>query len=143
MTYLDGYLPALKRSTLTHISRCEETYPAGLEVKVYPAKTLLDACAQVPESDPTREHVSYHIKNRPEQFRLRNLEAPARLRRPDVFLEVDEQDDFDFASRVIEHFGDDNLFSLSQVVEFLDASPELAARNRHVYRRWQHFDDDH
>ena len=121
----------------------EETYPAGLEVKVYPARTLLEVGAKIPATDPTREHVSYHIKNRPEHFRLKNLQAPARLRRPDVFLEVDEQADFEFVANVIEYFGSDNLFSLSQIIEFLEANPELAAHNQHVYRRWQHVDHEH
>jgi len=117
-----------------------ETYPAGMEVKVYPAKVLYEVEQLVPLGDPLREHVSYHIKSRPQNFRMKNLEAPTRFRRPDVFLEVDEPVDFDVISNVIENLGVKNpFFTLAQILDFLDDHKSITAQNQNVHRRWKQF----
>jgi spore coat polysaccharide biosynthesis protein SpsF len=121
------------------------TYPAGADVAVYRAATLRTAEQEVAKGDALREHVGLHMYLRPERFRIRNLEAPSWLRRPNVHLEVDTETDFALVRTLYEHFYPSNPgFSLSQVIAFLDEHPELAASNREVERRWKKFrsDDD-
>lgn len=118
------------------------TYPPGAEVYVYPAAISYDAESRVTDS-LLREHVGLHIYQHPERYRICNLEAPSWFHYPDLHLEVDTQEDFDVISVIYEHFYYQNPgFSLSQVINFMNSNPELAARNRNVERRWKVFRQD-
>ncbi len=117
------------------------TYPPGAEVTVYPARILLEA--ERSAVDPAaREHVGPHIYDRPDRYRIFNLEAPPWLRAPDVHLEVDTEEDFEVVSRVFEHFCPANPgFTMMQAVEFA-RSEGLDEINKNVHRRWQEFRRD-
>ncbi len=118
------------------------TYPPGAEVSVYPAAVLIDAERRVGLTS-LREHVGLHIYQRPERYRIRNIEAPAWLCRPDLHLEVDTEEDFELISAVFAHFYQANPgFSLAQVIEFAQNNPELADRNCNIERRWKQFRHD-
>jgi len=113
------------------------TYPSGMEVNVYPGRVLLDADSRVAADDPMREHVDIHISKNP-RFRRHVVAAPPWFQRPNVFLEVDTEQDFRMMSQLIGHFieaGQDH-FGLAQILDYLDRHPELAALNRDVPRRW-------
>lgn len=118
------------------------TYPPGAEVYVYPTEILFDAESKV--TDPAlREHVGLHIYQHPERYHICNLEAPPWFHYPDLHLEVDVQEDFEVISAIYEHFYPHNPgFSLAQVIDFMNANPELAAKNRHVERRWKELRQD-
>lgn len=134
---------------LKHAAACDyvtnalkTTYPPGAEVSVYPAAVLIDAERRA-GSTSLREHVGLHIYQHPERYRIRSLEAPAWLYRPDLHLEVDTEEDFDLVSAVFEHFYPENPgFSLAQVIAFVEKNPELAERNRGIERRWKRFRQD-
>lgn len=115
------------------------TYPPGTEATVYPSSVLFDADNFV--SDPAlREHGGWNITQHPKRYRLCNLEAPAWFRQPDLYLEVDVQEDFEVISVIYEHFYPRNPgFGLGQVLEFMAQHPDLAERNRNVHRRWKAF----
>ena len=118
------------------------TYPPGAEVFVYPAAVLYDAERRITEP-ALREHVGIHIYQHPERYRLCNLEAPPWYRYPDLHLEVDTPEDFQVISAIFEHFYPDNPgFSLSQVIEFMVANPDLLTANQDVERRWKAFRQD-
>jgi spore coat polysaccharide biosynthesis protein SpsF len=90
-----------------------------------------------------REHVGLHIYQHPERYRIRNLEAPPWLHRPDLHLEVDTEADFNLVSAVFQHFYADNPgFTLAQVIEFADNNPDLANSTRDIERRWKRFRRD-
>jgi len=115
------------------------TYPPGLEVTVYPCRVLFDAERNA-HSPEEREHVSVAILRHPERYRIRNLEAPPPLRRPEIYLEVDTAEDFEVISAVYEQlYPQHPEFGLPEILAFLDSRPELAARNRHVERRWMRY----
>jgi spore coat polysaccharide biosynthesis protein SpsF len=118
------------------------TYPPGAEVFVYPAAVLYDAESKITEA-ALREHVGLHIYRYPERYRLCNLEAPPWYRYPDMHLEVDTQEDFEVISAIFEHFSPHHPgFSLSQVIEFMTANPQLLKANQEVERRWKTFRQD-
>ena len=118
------------------------TYPPGAEVYVYPAKVLYDAETKV--TDPTiREDVGRSIDQYPERYRLCNLEAPPWFNYPRMHFEVDTPEDFEVVSAIYEHFYSDNPgFGLAQVIEFMNAHPELASLNIGVERRWKRYRQD-
>lgn len=118
------------------------TYPPGAEVFVYPAAVLYDAESKIEEAR-LREHVGLHIYQHPERYRLCNLEAPPWYQVPDLHLEVDTQEDFDVISAIFEHFYPSNPgFTLAQIIDFMQAHPDLSAANRQVERRWKTFRQD-
>ena len=117
------------------------TYPPGQEVTVYAGKALVEAEKAVPKGDPLRAHVSIHLTQHRDKYRICNLEAPAHYHYPDIYLEVDEPNDFRLISSVIEHFsgqGRDH-FSLAQILDYLLANPDLIKINQRIERRWKAF----
>lgn len=120
----------------------EVSYPSGMEVNVYPGRVLLDAESRIAQDDPLREHVDIHISKN-DRYRRLVVKAPPWFRRPDVFLEVDTPKDFEMMSALIGHFLERGLshFGLGQILDYLDARPDLAALNRDEPRRWWAFKD--
>lgn len=117
------------------------TYPPGQEVLVYRGKCLVEANKNIPKDEPLREHVSIHITQHPEKFKLKNLEAPEYYHHPEVYLEVDTPEDFEMISAIFNHFEDRGLFhfSLAQILDFLSSNSELVDINNKVERRWKQF----
>lgn len=111
------------------------TYPPGSEVSVYAAATLY-AAERDAEPQRPREHVGPHIYQRPETFRIANLEAPPSLCHPDLHFEVDTAEDYEVVCRIYDHFLPDNpAFTLLDAVQFALRSGVCEA-NRDVPRRW-------
>jgi spore coat polysaccharide biosynthesis protein SpsF len=117
------------------------TFPPGTEVFVYPSQILIDA---EKHADPAlREHVSIHIYQHPERYRLYNLEAPPWLYAPDLHLEVDTEEDFEVVSAIYQALYPTNPgFTLSQIIQFLRENEALANKNRYVERRWKEFREE-
>jgi spore coat polysaccharide biosynthesis protein SpsF len=120
------------------------SYPPGQEVIVYDAQCLIEANQRILKSEPLREHVSIHLTQYPELYRLKNLEAPSYYNYPDIFLEVDTEEDFRMISEVFDHFFRKKLehFSLAQILDFLLSNNDLININNKVERRWKEFRKD-
>jgi len=115
------------------------TYPPGQEVSVYRAATLADAEKHAIDS-PFREHVGIHIYQHPDRYRLHNIEAPDKFRRPEFHLEVDTKEDFCLIEAIYTHFAPKNpRFSLGDIISFLDLNPDLTRQNASILRRWEKF----
>ncbi len=115
------------------------TYPPGLDAWVYSTR-LLAAVERVAAAPEHRESPSLYLLQHPERYGVLNREAPAALRRPDVYLEVDTAADFEVVRGIMEALYPANpAFTTEDVLRFLDAHPDLAARNRDVERRWKAF----
>lgn len=125
-------------------SAIKTTYPPGLEVTIYEAKILTNINKRISKSDPLREHVGYNITRFKDDFKIFSIEAPERLNRPDLYLEVDTQEDFQLIEHVIGHFIkiDKINFTAYDLVEFFDINPELSLINEKVQRRWKLFRKD-
>ncbi len=122
----------------------QTTYPPGQEVLVYWGRCLIEANRSVAKADPLREHVSIHITQHPDLYRLKNLPAPERYHYPDIYLEVDTEKDFDLMTRIITHFDSQGQphFSLAQILDHLHRHPELVSINNTENRRWKAFRED-
>jgi len=114
------------------------TWPPGMEVEVFSVAALADADRRC--ADPAiREHGTLFIRQNPARYRLRNVEAPAQLRRPDIELEVDTAEDLAVLDQVLAHFADRRDVGLAELIAFMDAHPQIASANRDVPRRWKEF----
>ena len=113
------------------------TYPPGLEVEVYPVSSLKNA-SEITMDPDIREHGTYSIRNRPDIFRIKNIEAPKELFYPELELELDTEEDFYVISKIIENlYPKNNNFSTIDVIEFLDQHPKIRDFNKEVPRRWK------
>jgi len=110
-------------------------YPGGMNTQVYKLATLKESAAMT--DDPLdREHVTSHILRNPELFPPIYLVPPTDLYWPDLKLELDEQADYELLKKVIEHFGDENLyFSCGEIIELLRGKPDWVEINRNVKRK--------
>lgn len=117
------------------------TYPPGQEVLVYRGTALIEADGFVKADDPLREHVSIHITQHKEKFKLFNIEAPPRYHHPDIYLEVDTPEDLELMTNIITHFKNkgEEVFSLKQILDYLACRKDLIEINRRVTRRWKQF----
>ncbi len=120
-------------------SAIKSTYPPGMEVTVCSGEALLKTNLIVSDKDPLREHAGYNTTRFPEQFRLKCLEAPKWFHYPDMYLEVDTQEDLEVIKSVIEHFTERGQihFTLSQIIDFMSVNQFIANRNIGVERRWK------
>ena len=117
------------------------TFPPGLEVSVYPSRILFDANERAAASQH-REYVGFHINQHPEIYRIKNIEAPAAISRPDLHLEVDTDEDFALVSHIHEHFASNPHFTIEDVVAYTDANQHLLEANSGVERRWKQYRQD-
>ena len=108
----------------------KRTYPRGLDVEVFNFDVLEDSYKNADEKYQ-REHVTPYIKEHPEKFKLQNIEAKGKLKRPDIRITVDTKKDFELIEKIILHF--DNLnFKAKSIIDVLDEDPELLKINKYV-----------
>lgn len=106
------------------------TYPAGMDVQVFPQRVLEEVAAST--NDPAdREHVSRYIYTHPERFRLLNLKSGLPEAVADLRLTVDTPADFALVTRIYETLYPANpRFSFQDMIALLEREPQLAAMNR-------------
>ena len=118
------------------------TYPPGLEVAVYDAEKLVEAESQIGDA-LIREHGSLCIKNHPDKYKLYNINAPAKLHYPDVYIELDTEEDFMVTKTLYETFYPvDPEFTSLDIIRFMNDHPELTETNANVERRWKEYRQD-
>jgi spore coat polysaccharide biosynthesis protein SpsF len=111
------------------------SYPIGMDTQVFARAVLADAATRT--SDPAdREHVSLYIYRHPERYRLLDLPAPPELSRPELRLTLDTPEDLEVIRAVFAALRPRRAdFSLAEMLAFLDAHPEIAARNAAIVHR--------
>jgi spore coat polysaccharide biosynthesis protein SpsF len=110
-------------------------YPMGMGVQVFAAEVLRDVAART--DDPVdHEHVSLYIYRHPEIYSLSGVDAPKEHARPDMRLTLDTSEDLAVIRAVFAALRPKRRdFSLSEIIAFIDAHPEIAAINAAVVQR--------
>lgn len=111
----------------------KRTYPRGLDTEVFNFNILEEAYKHANEKYH-REHVTPYIREHPERFKLQNIEAHGKIKRPDIRITVDTKEDFELMKKIILHF-DDLSFKTESVIDFLDRDPELMEINKNVKQK--------
>lgn len=111
----------------------KRTYPRGLDTEVFNFNILEDAYKHADERY-YREHVTIYIREHPEKFKLQNIEADGKVKRPDIRITVDTEEDFELIKRILLHF-DDLSFKTVDVIDFLDDNPGLLEINKNVKQK--------
>ena len=104
----------------------KRSFPDGVDAQVFRLEDLEEVAETV--FDPAvREHVSLHFYQAPKRYRVRHLEAPRAIRRPDLRLVLDTAQDLELIrgiyARLQPAFGD--TFGTADVIRLLDREPEL------------------
>lgn len=118
--------------TNAHI-RC---YPDGMDVQVFNLNTLMKSAAMT--SDPLdHEHVTLHIRNNPDLFSHLHLIAPQKLHWPELGLTLDEMNDFELITKIIEYFESKNIeiFDCYDAIKLLRDNPDWVLINKSVTRK--------
>lgn len=71
-------------------------------------------------------------------FKIEELNnVPHIFRRPEIRMTLDYEGDFKFFRKIIEHFSEKKeYFSLRDIVNFLDANPEVVKINQHLQKQF-------
>ncbi len=118
------------------------TFPPGMEVEVYKVSALKKASINI--VDPLiREHGTLYIRKNPKLFKIRNIEAPEKWRRPELELEIDTKEDIYVVSKIINYFfsKQNYHFDLDDIIQYLDKNSEIKSLNSKINRSWKKFRD--
>ena len=110
-------------------------YPYGTGAELA-SMASLEACDRRPLAPDEREHLTTHIRRRPDEFPCVKVEAPPELFRPGYFLTVDYPEDLRLVELIYQHFGGRNDMRLHDIIAFLDANSELAKINAHLHQQF-------
>lgn len=114
------------------------TYPSGMYTEAFSVAALRNSAERT--KDPAiREHGTLFLRQHPDIYKVKNVEARGILLRPDIHLDVDTEFDIKVIEAVIRHFLPRKDFTLEEILGFLDTHPEIAESNRHTYRRWKQY----
>ena len=111
------------------------TFPLGVDSEVFNYNALEKAYKESCENYE-REHVTPYIYQHPEAFKLKYVEAIGKLRRPDLRLTVDEEDDLILVREIFNRlYRENRIFYTEDVINLLDSHPELVLINAHVHQK--------
>lgn len=115
------------------------TFPDGLDVEIF-TKKALTRLNEMRLSSQEREHVTLGIRNRPEQFTLRNFEGKTDL--SGLRWTVDYEEDFVFVRQVYSFFANrESEFELDEVLRLLEegelkpSTISASRRNEALFKR--------
>ena len=103
----------------------QQTYPNGVEVHVVSPQTLKHVMAST-DASQDREDVVRYIWEHPEQFRIKNIDAPEELHAPEIRLTLDYEEDYALIVNVFESLYKENRnFRTKDIIAYLKGHPEI------------------
>ncbi|EIC20185.1 cytidylyltransferase domain-containing protein [Thiorhodovibrio frisius] len=109
------------------------TWPRGLDTTIFTRKVLDIVCKKSTQAYQF-EHVTPYIYQHPQDFRLRPFRSDQDLSQHRWTL--DTEDDWLLIEAIYQALGDDTrIFPTSDVLDLLDAHPELCRLNAHVRQK--------
>ena len=113
------------------------TYPSGLQAKVLRAAIYVDQ-ERVLTEWKYRESPALCIRDFLDKFRVTNVQAPPEVAQPDVYIELDTEEDFVVIRSILEAlYPKKPDFSTVDVLRFLAKNPDLRRLNQGVVRQWK------
>jgi len=106
------------------------TFPRGLDTEVFNFN-VLEKTNELAREKYHKEHVTTYILENPERFKLQNIKADDTIKRPDIRITVDTEEDFELISKIIEHFKNIE-FGIKDVIHFLNEKPQLLEINKNI-----------
>ena len=125
-----------KNYNVDYVSNCNiRSYPDGMDVQVF-SKNALKKSAFMTTSDLEKEHVTLHIRNNPNMFKIFDMVAPESHFWPNLGLTLDEINDYKLLDIIISNFNKRKEdFNCLDIINFLKDNPDLIKINQNVSRR--------
>ena len=109
------------------------TFPRGMDTEVFSFK-VLEYTFNNAKENYQREHVTPYIRENPDKFKLKNIEAVGILKRPDLRLTVDTIEDYKLIKIILEEFNYIN-FKLKDIITFLNNNETLLDINKSIKQK--------
>jgi spore coat polysaccharide biosynthesis protein SpsF len=107
------------------------SYPLGADIQIF-SLDLLDNVEKNIFDPAVREHVSLYFYENIEKYNIINLVAPPRWNYPELRLQIDYVEDYEFVTTIFKHFepvyGDN--FGIEEIIQFVKKYPELLQINK-------------
>lgn len=110
------------------------SFPHGLDAEVF-SFAVLDKAFNEAKEEFEREHVTAFIY-RSGRFKVHNMEAPESLRRPDIRITLDTQEDYALLCAVYDYlYPEDPFFSAEAIIKLFQEKPWLKMINEKVVQK--------
>ena len=110
----------------------EKTFPIGLDAKIFSTNTL-DEVSKLTNEPADRENVNLYIWEHPNRYKLKNITAKNKYKRPDLRLVVDYPEDFVLVEKIYNELYHDNPeFDFDDILDLFNSYPELIKINKDV-----------
>ncbi|GAF77129.1 unnamed protein product [marine sediment metagenome] len=132
---MDNFINVYQSNNVDYVSSYDEkeTYPRGIIAEVF-SFTALEEAHRNARKQYQREHVTPYLYKNPSKFKLINIEAKGKIKRPDIRLTLDTPEDFELIKKIIQHF-DDVKFRLDDIIDFLNENPHLLEINKNIKQK--------
>lgn len=112
------------------------TFPHGLDTEVLNFDTLEKAHFEAKQGFE-REHVCPYIyKSNPQMFKISTVEAPQRLRAPDIRITLDTEEDYALLCAVFDYLYPKNkFFGTEDIIKLFNDKPWLKIINKNVVHK--------
>lgn len=109
------------------------SFPRGLDVEIMNFE-VLEKASNFELTKFEKEHVTHYFYHRGKNlFKVKNIEATGKLKRPDVRITLDTLEDYAFLSTIYSEFSDHNKeFTTSDILKLLDKKPWLLLINQKI-----------
>jgi spore coat polysaccharide biosynthesis protein SpsF len=107
------------------------TFPDGLDTEVLGFETLERAWHEA-SLKSEREHVTLHIRNHPEKFKIHNFTNEKDLSA--IRWTLDQKEDLEFVRNVYSRLASKGIFGMNEILELLRKEPEITESNRNIER---------
>jgi len=100
----------------------ENTFPQGLRVQIFPTVKLRRVEKTV-DDETVREHVSLYFYENPNKFKIKSVEAEDPIKRPELRLTVDTEEDFQFICSIYERLLLEGIypdFDVKDIIRIVD-----------------------
>jgi spore coat polysaccharide biosynthesis protein SpsF len=100
-------------------------YPDGLGAEVFSFK-LLEQIYNTVNDTRHREHVTTYFREHPEKFRLGTVKCPAEFRRPDIVLDVNTSQEYEFMVELFEDLSKEGeLIHINEIIPWYDSKKRV------------------
>ncbi|MBP8016740.1 glycosyltransferase family protein [Candidatus Gracilibacteria bacterium] len=115
------------------------TFPPGLETSIYKANLLIEQ-SKILTEPKYREHTALAFKEFPSKYKVKNIEAPMELYYPEIYLELDTEEDFKVIKNIYENLYPKNPdFTTLDVIDYMLKNKSIREINQNVHRRWKQY----
>jgi len=111
----------------------KRTFPRGFDTEVFNFNVLEDTNNNA-DKNYHKEHVTEYMTEHPEKYKLINVEAEGKIKRPDIRITVDTLEDLELIKRILFNFDSIN-FTAADIIDFLEKNPKLLEINKNVTQR--------